>query len=253
MPGSCEDRVVVICGGSAGVGRDTARRFASEGARTVLLARRRERLDAVVAELDGNADGIVADIGDPASVRAAFDQIARQFGRVDTLVNVAGAARVRRIEEASDEDIQAVVGTNFLGPIYTTRAAIPLLRAAGGGDVVNISSEVTLDDMPLMTLYSASKRALNAFTRSMTKELRGDGIRVTLLVLGSVGGTSFEENMTAADFERALPVWQEDGYLTRVAGAHRPMEVGWVSDAIVYVVTRPRGMMLDVVHVRVFA
>lgn len=245
-----QGKVVVVTGASSGIGLATARRFAAEGARVVLLARRAALLEAAAAQLGASAVPIVADVADPASVRSAFERIEAMFGQVDVLLNVAGSARVRLIEEATDEDIATVVGTNFLGPIYTTRAAIPLLRKAGGGDIVNVSSEVTLDDLPLMTLYSATKRGLDGFTRTMTKELKGAGIRVTLIVMGTVGETGFADNFGPGDAERAFPAWEADGYLTRVAGG--PMEAAWAADAMVYAVTRPRGMMLDVMHVRSF-
>jgi NAD(P)-dependent dehydrogenase (short-subunit alcohol dehydrogenase family) len=167
--GGHDGKVAIISGGSAGIGKAVAAKLAGEGAQVVLLARRRDRLEDAAADIGPAAIPVVADIGDPGSVRAAFDEVERRFGRVDALLNVAGAARARLIEETSDEDIAAVVGTNFLGPIYTTRAAIPLLRKAGGGDIVNVSSEITLDDMPLMTLYSSTKRALEAFTKTMTR------------------------------------------------------------------------------------
>jgi NAD(P)-dependent dehydrogenase (short-subunit alcohol dehydrogenase family) len=252
MNGQLQGKVVVVVGGSAGIGKATARCFAAAGATVVILARRQDRLDEAVAEIGSGAWGIATDAGDPNSVRAAFAQIEARHGHIDVLLNVAGVARVRRIEEASDEDIATVVGTNYLGPIYTTRAAIPLLRTAGGGDIVNVSSEITLDDMPLMTLYSSSKRALDGFTKSMTKELKVDGIRVALVIMGTVGPTEFADNFGPGDMERALPLWVEDGYMSRVAGADRPMEASWVAESILHAVTRPRGMMVDVIHTRVF-
>lgn len=252
MSDSMDGKVVVVSGASAGIGKATAKRFADEGAHVVLLARRKARLDEAAAEIGRAAVPIPADVGDPDSVRAAFAQVDAQFGHLDVLLNVAGAARVRLIEDASDDDIASVVGANFLGPIYTTRAAIPLLKKAGGGDIVNVSSEVTLDDLPLMTLYSATKRGLDGFTKTMTKELKADKIRVTLVTMGTVDGTEFGDNFGPGDAERAYPAWEEDGYLTRVAGAHQPLDAAWVADAMLYAVTRPRGMMMDVIHTRVF-
>jgi NAD(P)-dependent dehydrogenase (short-subunit alcohol dehydrogenase family) len=249
MVASVRDKVVVVSGGSAGVGLAAAQLFAKEGANVVVLARRKDRLDEAVATIDGSAVGIATDIADPDGVRAAFAEVESRFGRVDVLLNVAGVARTRLIEEASDDDIITVVGTNFLGPIYTTRAAIPLMRRVGAGDIVNVSSEITLDDMPLMTLYSSTKHALDGFSRTMTKELRGQGIRVSLVVLGTVAPTSFGDNLPEADLARAYPMWQEDGYLTRVAGTV-PMEPMMVADSILFVVTRPSEEMIDVIHVR---
>jgi NADP-dependent 3-hydroxy acid dehydrogenase YdfG len=244
-----DGKVVVASGASAGVGRAAARRFAGEGATVVLLARRKDRLDEAAQEIGPQAVPIATDVGSSSSVRRAFSQIEAQFGRIDVLVNSAGVTRVRLIEEASDEDIAISLSTNLLGPIYTTRSAIPLLRASGGGDIINISSEITLDHMPLMTLYMATKRGLNGLTQAMAKELRADSIRVTLVILGAVGDTAFAENFGPGDLERAWPIWEADGYLTRMSG-HKLLTSADVAEVLHHVVTRPPEMTLDVVHVR---
>jgi NAD(P)-dependent dehydrogenase (short-subunit alcohol dehydrogenase family) len=249
VPPPSDAKVVVVAGASTGVGRATAQRFAQSGCTTVLLARRKDRLDEVVEEIGPSAFPIATDIRSPDSVRAAFAEIERSLGRVDVLVNSAGITRIRLVEEASDADIIDVVGTNYLGPIYTIRSAIPLLRAAGGGDIINISSEITLDDMPLMTLYSSSKRALNGLTASLTKELRREGIRVGLVILGAVGDTSFADNFTPEDLGRALPVWEADGYLTRMSGSGF-ISAASVAEVVHSTVGQPRDVMLDVIHIR---
>ena len=238
MSQSMEGRVAVVSGASRGVGRATAIRLAQDGATVVLLARRKLLLDEVVEIIGPSAVPIVTDVTNSHAVQAAFDQIATQFGRIDVLINSAGASRIRLIEEASDEDIAVTVNTNLVAPIYTTRAAIPLLRAAGGGDIMNISSEITLDDMPMMTLYAATKRGLNAFTGAMSKELRREGIRVTLVILGAVGDTGIDENFGPGDLERAWPLWEADGYLTRMSGTHL-LTSATVAEVLHDVITRP--------------
>lgn len=243
------DKIVVVSGASTGVGRAAAVRFAADGATVVLLARRRKLLDELAAEIGPSARPIVTDVTDSGSVRAAFGQVAAEFGRIDTLVNSAGVTRIKAIEEATDEDIADSVGTNLIGPIYTTRSAIPLLRAAGGGDLINISSEITLDHMPLLTLYSASKHGLNGFTTAMSRELRKEAIRVTLVILGAVGDTGVYENFGEGALEKAWPIWEADGYLTRMSGSHQLLSAT-VADVLHHIVTRPPELMLDVVHVR---
>jgi NAD(P)-dependent dehydrogenase (short-subunit alcohol dehydrogenase family) len=249
MSHTMADKIVVVSGASTGIGRASAVRFAADGATVVLLARRKKLLDELAAEIGPSARPIVADVTDSGSVRAAFGQVAAEFGRIDVLVNSAGITRIKAIEEATDEDIADSVGTNLIGPIYTTRSAIPLLRAAGGGDLINISSEITLDHMPLMTLYSASKHGLNGFTTAMTRELRKDAIRVTLVVLGAVGDTGVYENFGEGALEKAWPIWEADGYLTRMSGSHQLLSAT-VADVLQHIVTRPPELMLDVVHVR---
>ena len=248
MTGKLEGKVAIVAGGSAGVGKGVSAMFAGEGAQVAVLARGGQRLGEAISEIGHGAVGIVADISNPDSVRAAFAEVDSRFGRLDLVLNVAGAARARRIEDVTDADISTVVGVNFLGPIYTTRAAIPLMRRTGGGDIVNISSEVTLDDLPYMTLYSCTKRGMDGFTRTMTKELRGN-VRMVLVTLGTVSPTSFGDNLPASDMAVAHPIWQADGYLTRVAGS-TPISPEAVADTLLYVVTRPRHEMIDVIHVR---
>jgi NADP-dependent 3-hydroxy acid dehydrogenase YdfG len=239
----------VVSGASTGVGRATAESFAQEGATVVLLARRKLLLDEIADTLGPNAIPIATDVTCSTAVCAAFEQVAAQFGRVDVLINSAGASRIRLIEEASDEDIAVTVHTNLVAPIYTTRAAIPLLRAAGGGDIMNISSEITLDYLPMMTLYAATKRGLNGFTEAMNHELRRDSIRVTLVILGAVGDTGIHENFGPGDLERAWPVWEADGYLTRMSGTQM-LTSARVAEVLYDVLTRPRDLMMDVIHVR---
>jgi NAD(P)-dependent dehydrogenase (short-subunit alcohol dehydrogenase family) len=249
MSRSMEGKVVVVSGASMGVGRATAQRFAQEGATVVLLARRKLLLDEIADTVGANAVPIATDVTCPAEVGAAFEQVAAQFGRVDVLVNSAGASRIRLIEEASDEDIAVTVNTNLVAPIYTTRAAIPLLRAAGGGDIMNISSEITLDYLPMMTLYAATKHGLNGFTEAMNHELRRDSIRVTLVILGAVGDSAIHENFGPGDLERAWPIWEADGYLTRMSGTQM-LTSARVAEVLYDVLTRTRDLMMDVIHVR---
>ena len=249
MSKGMEGQVAVVAGASMGVGRATAIRLAEDGATVVLLARRKLLLDEVVEIIGPSAIPIVTDVTNSHDVHSAFDQIKAQFGRIDVLINSAGASRIRLIEEASDEDIAVTVNTNLVAPMYTTRSAIPLLRAAGGGDIMNISSEITLDDMPMMTLYAATKNGLNGFTKAMGKELRRECIRVTLVVLGAVADTGIHENFSPADLEKAWPLWEADGYLTRMSGTQL-LSPATVADVLHNVVTRPRDVMMDVIHVR---
>ena len=244
-----EGKVVVVSGASTGVGRATAKRFADDGATVFVFARRKDRLEEAAAEIGAGAIPIATDVTSSDSVRAAFGQIADRFERINVLINSAGVTRVRHIEEASDDDIAISVGTNLMGPMYTTRSAVPLLRAAGGGEIINVSSEITLDHLPLMSLYSATKRGLNGFTEAMNKELRRDHIRVTLVILGAVGDTAFADNFGTDDLQRAWPVWEADGYLTRMSGTQFLTSAG-VAEILHHIATRPPEMMLDVVHVR---
>ncbi len=249
MSQAMSDKIVVVSGASTGVGRAAARRFAADGACVALLARRGKLLDELAAEIGPRALPIITDVTSGDSVRVAFEQVAARFGRIDALVNSAGITRISAIEEASDQDIAESVGTNLVGPMHTTRSAVPLLRASGGGDIINISSEITLDHMPLMSLYAASKHGLNGFTAAMSRDLRRDAIRVTLVILGAVGDTGIYENFGDGMLEKAWPIWEADGYLTRMSGSAM-LASATVADSLHHILTRPPELMMDVVHIR---
>jgi NAD(P)-dependent dehydrogenase (short-subunit alcohol dehydrogenase family) len=254
-PGALEGKVAVVTGASAGSGRGIAERFADEGASVVLLARGEERLRKVAAELGPCATPVVAAVGDPASVAAAFDEIGQRFGKLDILVNNAAVYRPCRVELLSDTDIERQVSTNLLGPVYTSRAAIPLLRAAGGGDIVNTSSESTLQPFPMLSMYVSTKAALEAFGTVLAQELRDDDIRVTTVVQGTAAGAGSGSTDWAWDPDHgaaALDLWTEMGLMSQVYGRHGGQDVAAIGDVHVFIVTRPRSQKLDKVHCRSF-
>ncbi|MDO8389860.1 MAG: SDR family oxidoreductase [Actinomycetota bacterium] len=249
--GQLNGKVIVVVGGSAGMGLAVSKRCIDEGATVVIMARGQQRLDEVAASLGQTAVPVVCDVASADSVRAAFAEVDRRFGKVDALLNVAGVGRIAKIADATDDDIDFVLDVNLRGPILTTRSAVPLLRKAGGGDIVNVSSEIVGDYMPFMVLYGTSKGGLDTFSRMLNHELRADKIRVSNYVAGSIGGTDFGVNFTPEGVEAALPEWLDSGYMTRVAGPG--MDPEWMADAMVFVLTRPKGQMIDYVHVRSFA
>jgi NAD(P)-dependent dehydrogenase (short-subunit alcohol dehydrogenase family) len=253
--GQLDGKVAVVTGATAGTGLGIAQRFAAEGASVCLLAREPERLERVAAEVGDNATGFVCDVGDPASVNDAFARIGAQFGKVDILINNAAIYRPCPIEHLSDHDIQAPTATNMLGPIYTARAAIPLLRAAGGGDIINTSSESTLHPFPLLSIYVATKAALEAFTEVLASEVADDGIRVTTLVQGTAVGAGGGSTGWAWDADRtmeAIQLWNDLGLMQNAQGKLGGQAVDAVADVHLYIVTRPRTQKLDKVHVRSF-
>jgi NAD(P)-dependent dehydrogenase (short-subunit alcohol dehydrogenase family) len=248
-------KVAVITGASSGIGLGITRRFLAEGASVVMLARGRQRLETVAAELGGSAIPIVTDVGDPDSVRAAFAELDERFGKLDVLINNAGIYAPCAVERLTDHEIERQIATNFAGVVYTSRAAIPLLRAAGGGDIVNTSSEATLNPFPMLSMYVATKAALEAFGRVLAQELRDDDIRVTTLVQGTAAGVGNGATEWAWDPEHAaaaVALWTERGLLSQVLGRHGGQDVAAIGDVHVFIVTRPRTQKLDTVHCRSF-
>ena len=250
--GQLEGKVAVVTGATSGSGRAIARRFAAEGATVVMLARGAERLTDMETLLGPPAVGIPTDIGDPNSVRSAFAVVDERFGKLDVLINNAGVYQAMAFDQLSDDDVMAHVRTNLLGPIFTARAAIPLLRAAGGGDIVNTSSEVTIDLFPMMAMYGATKAGLEGLGRMLTMEYDREDIRVTTLIQGVAigeGGGSTDWDPGLAD-QSAFQQLLAAGTIQRITGRYGGMNVDDVAEAHLFIVTRPRGQKLDVIRVR---
>lgn len=177
-------KVALITGGGTGIGRACALAFAREGAKIAVAGRRREPLEAVVHEIEsagGKALALTCDVTQTASVAAALSQSERQFGRLDTIVNNAGAVVVATAEHTSDEDWQKVIAANLTGTFLVSRAALPLLRKAGGGSIVNIGSVLGLVARKERAAYCAAKAGVSGLTRAMAVDHAKDRIRVNCI------------------------------------------------------------------------
>jgi NAD(P)-dependent dehydrogenase (short-subunit alcohol dehydrogenase family) len=163
------------------------------------------------------------------------------------LVNNAAVAWPRTLEGTSDAELAATVATNLLGPLHCMRAAIPLLRAAGGGEIVNVSSESVRHPFPLLGVYAATKAALETLSYAVKRELNAEGIRVTILRSGAVATAGFAASWNAEEFAQAIRAWEQGGYLQFV-GTPMPPEV--IAESIVHAVTRPRGASIDLLEIR---
>jgi meso-butanediol dehydrogenase/(S,S)-butanediol dehydrogenase/diacetyl reductase len=242
-PGHLQGRVAVVTGASKGLGAAIAQRLADEGATVALLARSAERLSEVATTLGASSIALPCDVADPASVRVAFADLAERCGRVDVLVNNAGIIGMSLLEEASDESILSQVATNLIGPMLCTRAAIPLLRAAGGGDVINISSRSVELARPSLSVYAATKGGLETFARTLAAELRPDGIRVSSIRVGPVA--------TAPDVqagERGSRAVVEDWVARGGPAPEPPAPPESVADAVVFIATARPGARIPVIH-----
>lgn len=184
---SYRGRVVVITGGSRGLGLALARRLVDEGARLALLARSEEELERASADLrarGGEVRTFVCDVTDQSAVKAVIERIDDAFGSIDVLINNAGVIVCAPFDNLSESDFEEALGIHFRGPLYTTRAVLPIMRRQGGGRILNISSIGGKIGVPHMSAYSASKYALVGFSHALAAELRRERIYVTVACPG---------------------------------------------------------------------
>ena len=195
--GSLSGLRVLITAGAAGIGLAMAKQFVAAGARVHLCDIDRAALDGAAAAL---ADvGLThADVADPEAVSRLFEAARASLGGLDVLVNNAGiAGPTARVEEMDLEDWRRTLDINITGQFLCARLAVPLLRAAGGGSIVNLASVAGRLGFPLRGAYAASKWAVVGFTKSLAMELGPDRIRVNALLPGIVEGERIERVIAA--------------------------------------------------------
>ena len=175
-------KLIVITGAGVGLGRALARRFVKDGDKVVLLGRTVSKVEDLAKELGDAAYAVGCDVGDVASVRAAFAVIKERSGKIDALINNAAVYEPFLVENATDEQILGPVMTNLAGPIFTCREAIPMMEK--GGYIINVTSESVALEFPMLSLYQCTKAGLERFSQSLSKELEEAGIRVTTLRAG---------------------------------------------------------------------
>lgn len=177
-----KSKVVLITGGSRGLGLVMARQLAREGAKLALLARNPEGLRRAADELRRSGASVLelsADVGDPSQVKAAVAAVIRRYGRLDVLINNAGIIQVGPLAHMSVADFETAMRVHFWGPLYTMLEALPHLKERASGRIVNISSIGGKVAVPHLVPYSASKFALVGLSDGMRAELARDGVRVT--------------------------------------------------------------------------
>lgn len=177
-------KVAIVTGGGTGIGRAIALALAAEGAKIAVLGRREEKLLETATEirsLKGDAICISVDVTRSADAKEAVLQVEREFGKLDILINNAGALSVSTIETISEDDWDHIITTNLKGPFLMSRAALPALRRAGGGSIVNIGSVLGLVAVKDRAAYCASKGGVTLLTKAMALDHAHEQIRVNCI------------------------------------------------------------------------
>lgn len=233
-------KVVAITGASSGIGEATARRLAADGHRILLGARRTDRLETLTKELT-EAGGTVAfrhlDVTDAAAVRAFVAAARDRYGRLDVIVNNAGVMPLSPLEALKLDEWDRMIDVNVRGVLHGVAAALPVMRAQGGGHVVNIASVGAYEVSPTAAVYCATKFAVRAITEGLRQESAGD-IRVTLV---SPGVTESELADGISD-----PAAREAMKAYRAVA----LPASAVADAVAYALCQPREVDVNELVVR---
>jgi meso-butanediol dehydrogenase / (S,S)-butanediol dehydrogenase / diacetyl reductase len=209
--GRLSGKIAAVTGGASGIGEATVRRFVAEGAKVAFADRDADRGKRVMAEIEatgGQALFIEAQLGREADAAAFVKQAADRFGRLDVLVNNAGIRLYHTVVEASAESWDEILGVNLKGYAFCAKAAIPIMREAGGGSIVNVASVRSVTSVGKTTQYDTTKAAVAGLTRGMAADHAPDGARVNAVCPGPIY-TPFHERRIR-ELGRTLEQYRED-------------------------------------------
>lgn len=187
------NQVVLVTAGAAGIGRTIAGRFLENGCRVHVCDIDSNALEQFLIDFP-TASGSLADVADADQVDSMFDEIQERYGRLDILINNAGiAGPVANLEDISKEDWDRTIAVNLNAQFYVTRRAIPMMKQAGSGSIISISSTAALFGCPMRGPYTASKWAVIGLIKTLAMELGPWGVRVNAICPGSVDGERIEQ------------------------------------------------------------
>jgi NADP-dependent 3-hydroxy acid dehydrogenase YdfG len=209
-----KNKVVLITGGSTGIGAEVARTLAAKGAKVAIAARREDKLDAVRTEIaaqGGDIRAYVMDVTDKHQVKAVVEAVVQDFGRLDVIINNAGIMPIRPMSEVNTDEWDAMIDVNIKGTLYGIAAALPLFLAQESGHIINLSSVAGIKVFaPGGTVYSGTKFAVSAISEGLRMEV-GSAVRVTSIEPGAVesdlklGTTGTARDTVHGFYEQAIP------------------------------------------------
>ena len=237
-------KVAAITGASSGIGEATAEALASAGATVAIGARREDRLESLASRISdngGKALPIAVDVSDEASARSFVERTHSELGSLDILVNNAGVMLLGPVEGADTAQWRTMVNVNLLGLFYCTHAALPLMREAGSGHIVNISSVAGRSANAGSAVYNLTKFGVGAFSEGLRQEVTSAGIRVTIIEPGYV------ETELQAHNEHPAVV---DALEKARQALPEPLQASDIAAAIRYAVTQPQRVDINEVLIR---
>ncbi len=241
MAGPLQGRVAVVTGASSGIGEATVRALSGAGASVALGARRTDRLQSVADSLDGPTLVQEVDVTDEEQARGFVKAAHDELGGLHLLVNNAGVMLLGPVADADTAEWRQMIAVNLLGLLYCTHAALPLIEASGGGDIVNVSSVAGRRADAGAAVYNMTKFGVHAFSEALRQEALHVGIRVTTVAPGFVE-TELQGHNANPLVRRTLERARE-----QIGEVLRPEDI---ADAILHAVTRPPHVCVNEVLVR---
>jgi clavulanate-9-aldehyde reducatase len=241
MPGPLEGRVAAVTGASSGIGEATALALARAGASVAIGARRTDRLNALAERIEGRCLVSELDVSDEQQASDFVHSAHDELGGLHILVNNAGVMLLGPVAGADKSEWRRMIDVNVLGLLYTTHAALPLIAASGGGDVVNLSSVAGRRADAGAAVYNLTKFGVHAFSEALRQEALHDDIRVTIVAPGFVETELQGHNTNPLVLRATERAREEIGEVLKGED---------IADAIVYAVAQPRHVCLNEVLVR---
>ncbi len=234
-----KDKNILITGASGGIGEAVALAFGHEGAKVVLVARRKEKLEAIASRLQ-DAYVIEADLSDPSAAISMIDETVKRYGRLDILINNAACIIVSRSENVLPDDLMLAFRTNLVAPVVASQTALKYFSKQGNGHIINIGSPGFMMGIPFYSPYVCSKAALSAWTRTIQAEWTGTGIHISEYFPGYIKTNSKPESRIG-EIPQDFLMSDKQNFLTKVFA--KPKTAEDVAKDIIKLALKPKPLM----------
>jgi uncharacterized protein len=199
-----KNSVIIVTGASSGIGEATTLELGKRGAIVVLAARRTERLEAVAKQIPKSLV-VTTDLMEETQIKRLVDITLKEYGRIDGLLNIAGAGTYKWFKDFSRQDIRDQFEINLLALIELTRLVVPIMVKQGSGHIINMCSYASRISVPPITIYSASKAAVEQFSEGIRRDLKPHGITVSAIYPSGVSDTEFNKKASTATAKYYTP------------------------------------------------